>query len=158
MGKVIVVLHNVYSVQRVIEMAKLVYGLGFDTLIVSKAQSAAAQSGVPDAQKLALKKNKNFFYLADLPDVLELFKPELVLMFVPKEYASEAYNPKQVIEVLNQGKNVVLVFGGSEPGLTKRELELGKPVFLEHVNEDIGPVGYASIALYELLKLLKLEH
>lgn len=151
MGKLIVVLHNVYSVQRVIEMAKLVYGLGFDTLVISKAQSAAAQSGVPEAQKIALKKSKNFFYLSDIPDVLELFKPEMVLLFVPQEYASSVYDPNEVLKTLEKG-NVVMIFGGSEPGLTKRELEYGKAVFIDKIKEDIGPIAYASIALYELIK------
>lgn len=132
-------------------MAKLVYGLGFDTLVVSKAQSAAAQSGVPEAQKIALKKSKNFFYLSDIPDVLELFKPEMVLLFVPQEYASSVYDPNEVLKTLEKG-NVIMIFGGSEPGLTKRELEYGKAVFIEKIKEDIGPIAYASIALYELIK------
>ncbi len=45
--------------------------------------------------------------------------------------------------------NVFLVFGGMEPGLTKRELELGKPLHIE-VPSMMSVIGIASIVLYLL--------
>ncbi len=146
-----VVLHNVQSVQRVVETAKVTYGLGFKNFIVSKAAGSAAQSGVPEAQRLALKLKRNFFYLADLPEVLDVFKPELTLMFVPRPYGEEEYNPIKVLETLEKGA-VVLVFGGAEPGLSRRELDLGTPTYVPLVGEDIGVSGLAAIVLYKLLE------
>jgi len=153
--RVLVVLHNVYSVQRVVELARVAYGLGFSTLVVSRAQGAAAQSGVPEAQKLALKKGRNLFYVADLPDVLELFKPDLALMFVPREYAERAFDAGEVARAVAEGRRVALVFGGSEPGLSRRELDMGVAVYLEGADDDLGAVGTAAIALYLVRRELR---
>jgi len=150
----LVVLHNVLSIQRVVEMAKVVYGLGFSTFIVSKASGAAAQSGVPEAQKLALKRSKNFICLSDLSEVLELFSPSEVYIFVPKDYSQEEFSPLEVVEKIRGGHRVALVFGGLEPGLSRKEIELGRAVTLPHVSSDVGPVGTAAIALYEIIKAI----
>jgi len=155
MEKLLVVLHNVYSVQKVVELAKVVYGLGFNTLVVSKAHGAAAQSGVPEAQKLALKKSKNFFFVSDLADVIEIFNPALLLLFVPKEYAQNKFDAVQVAGSLKRGDIVALIFGGADPGLSKRELELGVATYIEGVGEDIGSTGLAAIALYLLKQALE---
>ena len=154
-NKLLVVLHNVYSVQRVVELAKVVYGLGFNTLIVSRAHGAAAQSGVPEAQKIALRKSKNFFYVSDLADVIEIFNPALLLLFVPKDYAEEKFDVVRVVSLLRKGEVIALVFGGAEPGLSKKELEMGKPTYIEGVEEDIGSTGLAAIALYMLRRASK---
>jgi len=135
-------------------MAKVVYGLGFDTLIVSRAYGAAAQSGVPEAQKLALKKSKNFFYVSDLTDVIEVFNPSLVLLFVPREYAEEEFDAMSVAESLKRGDVVILIFGGAEPGLSKKELELGKAMYVKGIDEYIGSTGFAAIVLYLLKQVL----
>lgn len=151
-SSVLVVLHNVLSIQRVVEMAKVVYGMGFTTFIVSKAAGAAAQTGVPEAQKMALKRGKNFLYLSDLPDVMELFSPKSVYLFVPKGYGKGLFSPEEVIDEISRGHRVVLIFGGLDPGLSKKELELGKAVCLPYVDSDLGPIGNAAVALYELKK------
>lgn len=149
--KLMVVLHNVQSVQRVVETAKVTYGLGFKNLIVSKAAGSAAQSGVPEAQRIALKLKRNFFYLADLPNVLEVFKPVLTLMFVSRPYGEEEYDASKVFKALEKGV-VALVFGGAEPGLSRRELDLGIPIYVPLVEGDIGVSGLVAIVLYKLLE------
>ena len=55
-----VVLHNVHSASKTIETAQVVYGLGFSNFVVSKAEGSAAQAGVPDANRLAMKMKCNF--------------------------------------------------------------------------------------------------
>ncbi|RLF20587.1 MAG: hypothetical protein DRM97_07590 [Thermoprotei archaeon] len=112
---------------------------------------AAAQEGVPEVYKMALKMKKNLIFLADLEDVLEVIKPSEVLLFVSKHHAKAEFKPDTVVEMLRRGEKVVLIFGGAEPGLTKRDLEKGQPVYVK-VPGDIGPLGTMAIVLYLLYK------
>lgn len=144
---VIPVLHNVVSAQRVIEASRVVFGLGYRTFVVSKATGSAAQTGVPEAQKLALKKKLNFIFLADLEDVLELLNPDIVLTVMPRKYGGEPLDNVWSKEI-SQKDRVILVFGGAEPGLTMREMKMGKLVYPKSVDDDIGSVGLMAITLY----------
>lgn len=147
---VIPLLHNVYSQQRVIEVAKVAYGLGYRVFVVTKASGSAAQVGIPEAQKLALKLDRALIYLPDLPDAIELLKPEKVFLVLTRKYA-----PTPISEAVKDvsGKMLV-VFGGAEPGLSKKELELGVAVHPDGIVEDVGSTGLAAISLYLLRTLL----
>ncbi len=149
--EIIPVLHSVMSAQRVVECARTAYGLGFKIFVVSRALGTAAQSGVPDAQKMALKMGKSFAYLSDLDDVIEVFNPNAVLLVVPQKYGGEP--AEEVLKKLNSGK-VALVFSGSEPGFSRRELEKGTPIYFKGIVEDIGSVALFGIGLYLALKIL----
>jgi len=144
---IIVALHNVHSVQRVIEMAKICYGLGISTLVISKAVGTAAQTGVPEAQKIAMRMGKKLIFVPDIQDVIDLLKPDEILLFAPKPYGREPFNPKEVAEKALMGQLMLLVFGGLEPGLSSRELSLGRAVYVE-TQSPIGSIGTAAIALY----------
>lgn len=147
--EVLPVLHNVYSQQRVVEVARVVYGLGFRVFVVTKASGSAAQAGVPEAQKLALKLGKVFAYLPDLSDAIEVFKPTQVLLFITKKYAQAPLSEA----VKGLAGRVMAVFGGSDPGLSKRELEIGLAVYPDNVEEDVGSTGLVAISLYLLRSL-----
>ncbi|RLE81248.1 MAG: exonuclease [Thermoprotei archaeon] len=149
---VYIALHNVYSINRVVELAKLVYGLGFENFIVTKAMGAAAQEGVPEAQKLAIKKGKRFFYLNDLKDAIEVLNFRKVYLILPRIWAKSTLDVNDILSLLEEGSKVLLVIGGSEPGLSKRDMELGEPVSVPDIKEDVGPVPLIAIALYSLLK------
>lgn len=148
-AEIIPVLHNAYSAQRLIESARTVYGLNFKLFVVTKASGSAAQVGVPEAQKLAMKIGGSFAFLPDLPDAIEILRPDRIILVVPKKYASAS-----LVEVLKEAAGrIMIVFGGSEPGLSKKELELGVPAYIEGVEEDLGPVGLLAIVLYEIKML-----
>ncbi len=154
MKVIIPVLHNVSSSQKVVEVAKLVYGLGYKNFIVTKATGSAAQIGIPDAQKIALKRGTNFFYLGDIDDVIELFKPDLVLTIVPKKYTSISL--EDVINDIKNREKILLIFGGLDPGLSKIEIEKGTPVSPPQIEENIGTIGLIAITLHTLLTITKL--
>lgn len=146
------VLHNAYSQQRVVEAARIVYGLGYQVLVVTKASGSAAQAGVPEAQKLALKMGRTFMCLPDLPDAIEILKPDAILLFVPRKYAQRSLS-----EAVKEAPGRLLaVFGGSDPGLSKRELEMGIAVYPDGVDEDVGSTGMVAISLYLLRSISKL--
>ncbi|MCS7140017.1 MAG: RecB-family nuclease [Candidatus Nezhaarchaeota archaeon] len=144
-----------FSVEVVRQFAKLCYGLGFKTFVVSKPSGAAAQAGVPEAQKIALKKNKVFVVLSGIEDVIELFKPSLIVLITPKKHAKEEFNAKRIVDEAKSGC-VVIVFGGSEPGLSAREMEMGIPMHVG-IEDDIGPLGFASIVLHTISYTIKKE-
>ncbi|MDH5815871.1 MAG: RecB-family nuclease [Candidatus Nezhaarchaeota archaeon] len=146
MNEVIPVLHNVFSVEVVKQFAKICYGLGFKTVVISKPSGAAAQAGVPEAQKLALKKGKVLVVLSGIEDVIEVFKPLSVIFITPKKYAKSRFEVEQVISDLEKG-HITIIFGGSEPGISAKEMELGVPMHID-VEDDLGPLGFASITLH----------
>jgi SpoU rRNA methylase family enzyme len=145
--KVIPVIHNVSSVQRVVDMARLVYSLGLDELVVSKAYGAAAQHGIPEAMRIALKAGKSLLVLPDLDDAVELLRPDEVLI-VSFERA-ELRDVEELIKGLEH-KNVMVVFNGGEPDFSPEELKLGKTIYLPNVKARLGPIAEAGILLYFL--------
>ncbi len=151
MVTIIPVIHNVSSVQRLVDMARLIYGLGLDLLVASKVYGAAAQSGIPEVMRIALKNNKSFLILPDLGDILELLKPDLTLI-VTLDNAEEFLDPFN-LPVYNG--RIVIAFNGGEPDFTIGEAKLGKPVYIRGVSRRLGAIAEASIILYSLLSRIK---
>lgn len=147
---VVPVLHNVFSPQKVVEAARIAYGLGYGMFVVTKASGSAAQAGIPEAQKLAIKLGRSFACLPDLPDALEVFRPQRVLLVVPKKFGRAPL----LKEATGLCGRLLVVFGGGDPGLSRRELEVGMPVFVDGVEGDIGSLGLVAIALYLLRREL----
>ncbi|MHA1378495.1 MAG: RecB-family nuclease [Candidatus Helarchaeota archaeon] len=153
MKNLFVTLHNVYSSQKIREMTELILGFGVETFIISKAEGSAATVGVPESHKMILKKGKNLIFVKDLPDAIELLNPDDIFTFIHKPYAKNKFNVTDVINSINNNKKVMLIFGGSKPGLSKKELNVGNAVYLD-LPSDIGSIGYAAVVLYEILKNL----
>gem|GEM_PF-853458 len=150
-----IILHNIGSARTVDLFAKACYGLDFSNVIVTKASSSAAMAGVPEAQKLAFKQGKNLLFLADLSDAIELLKPVFLYMFAPKTHAERVFSPEEAVEKAKNGI-VFLIFGGSLSGLTRKELSQGLSVHLD-LPGDIGTLGVATIALFQLHNQLKTQ-
>jgi SpoU rRNA methylase family enzyme len=153
MSEVIPVIHNVFSVEIVKQFAKLCYGLGFKTVVVSKPSGAAAQAGVPEAQKLALKKGRALVVLSELEDVIDIFRPSLLIFVTSKKYAKDLFDVERVVSEIHRGA-VAIVFGGSEPGVSAKEMELGVPMHI-NIENDLGPLGFAAIVLHAISKSLR---
>ncbi len=154
MKNLYVILHNVYGSQKIREMTELILGFNVDTFVISKAVGSAATVGVPESQKMIFKKGKNLVFVKDLPDAIELLKPDKIYTFIHKPYAKIAFNVAEIIDSIKKNLKIMLVFAGSKPGLSKKELDMGTAVFLD-LPSDIGSIGYAAIVLYEILKNLK---
>ncbi len=145
---IIPVLHNVSSVQRVVDMARLVYGLGLDTLVITKAYGGAAQSGVPEAMRLALKSNAKLIVLPELKDALDLLSPDTFIA-VTRSYAEERINP---VNPPVTGSKVLIVFSGGDPEFTPQEIAGAKRVYIDGVEAKLGPIAEAALILYHLAK------
>jgi len=149
--EIVPVLHNVSSVQRVVDTARLAYGLGYGTLVVTKAYGGAAQSGVPEATRLALKENKNLIVLPDLADAVSLLKPDTILL-VTRDYEPEPIDPASPPSLRGR---VLVAFSGGDPGFTPSEASMGKPVYPAGVPGRIGAVAEAALILYALRRIVE---
>ncbi len=145
--EVIVVLHDVSSVQRLVDMARLVYGLGLRSFVASKVYGAAATNGVPEVTKMALKLGAGFYVVPSVREAVELLRPDTVLV-VSYEHG-EPVDPGEVAG-LARGRTMI-VFGGSEAAPTREEVGLGKAIYPRGVRGRLGPIAEAALLLYPLL-------
>lgn len=147
--KNIIVFHEVSSVQRLQDMAKLAYGYANETiLVVTKPSGAAAQIGIPEIGRLAYRNNKPLIVLPDIKDAIELLKPKIVLTISDKY--GEPLSIDKIAEILsNSSDTVMIIASGTETGLSKEEAYLGKPV-KPSTQGDIGPIASTAILLYIL--------
>ncbi len=143
-GDVIPVLHNVSSVQRVVDLARLAFNLGYSNLVVTKAYGGAAQSGVPEAMRIALKMGRSLIVLPDLPDAARLLSPDKIIAVTPSrpEKLVSPSTPPQV-----EGKTLV-VFSGGEPDFTPEEIAGAERIYISGVEGKLGPVAEAALILY----------
>jgi SpoU rRNA methylase family enzyme len=146
---VFVVLHNVHSVSRLVETAQVVYGLGFYNYVVTRAEGSAAQSGVPDANRLAIKMKRGFTVLPDLRDAIELFEIEKPLMIVSPVLTKDRINLDEVKERAKSGEKMIIALSGGTSSFSRKEMDLGACVSID-AKVDIGPAGTAAIILHAL--------
>ena len=144
-----VVLHNVHSASKTVETAQVVYGLGFSNFVVSKAEGSAAQAGVPDANRLAMKMKQNFMVLPDLKDVLEVLNIERPLLITSPVLTKERLDLNQLFERTKSEERIAIMLSGSNSSFSRKEMDFGECRSLE-ARVDIGPAGTAAIILYAL--------
>ena len=140
----IIVFHNVNSSKDCTEFVKIAYGMGYKTMIITNAQGSAAQRGLPSAQKLAIKHNPNFMALSSIDDIKELFQPDEIIVVAPPPYGKENIDREFVSSL--KDKRWVAVFGGSDPGLSRKELEQGDRIAQVPAG-DIGSIGMLTLGL-----------
>ncbi len=144
-----VAIHNVTGIQKIKEYTQVLVGFKIRTVIISKAAGSAAMSGVPQAQKLIFQQGGNLLYVEDIPDIIDLINPDEIYVIAPHPYAKNKFDPELIVQKLKDPKKpkILLIFGGSEPGLSKRDLDFGTDIYLE-TPADIGTIGTAAIMLY----------
>ena len=146
-GDVIVVLHDVASVQRLVDMARLVYGLGVKTFVASKVYGAAATNGIPEVTRLALRMGRGFYVVSTAAEAVELLRPDTVLV-VSYEHG-EPVDPSEAVGLF-KGRTVV-IFGGTDASPTREEASLGKPIYPRGAGSRLGPIAEAAIVLFPLV-------
>jgi SpoU rRNA methylase family enzyme len=144
-----VVLHNVHSASKTVETAQVVYGLGFSNYVISKAEGSAAQAGVPDANRLAMRMKQNFMVLPDIKDVLEVLNIEKPILITSPVLTKERLDLDQLAERTKSGERIVILLSGSNSSFSRKEMDLGECRSLD-ARVDIGPSGTAAIILYAL--------
>ncbi len=153
MKNIYVVLHNVHAVSKVMETAQVVYGLGFPNFIVSKAEGSAAQTGVPESNRLAMKMKGSFAVLPDLRDVLEMLDVDRPIMITSPVLVKERMDASKMVKRIKEGERIVIVLSGSNSSFSRKEMDMGECVSLE-ARVDIGPAGSAAIVLHGIAGII----
>ena len=141
----IVAIYDVSSVQRLVDAARIVYGMGYQTFVAVKVYGAATQNGIPEVAKMAIREKKSFHVLASLDDLIELFEPEK-LVIISREYG-EPVNREELVKIISGNKLVILV-GGSETSITRKEASKATTIYPSFIPGYIGPLGELAIILY----------
>jgi SpoU rRNA methylase family enzyme len=143
-----IALHNVLSPQKLIEFVSTCISFGVKNIILSKVGGSAAQLGIGEAFKIAIKHDVKIIVLPDLYDIKAIL-PYPIYFIIQKEYASEEINIEEVYKNYVENKGLIFVFGGLEPGFSKKELELGKS-FHVNLGNEVPTVALLSVTLYLL--------
>ncbi|MGC9112260.1 RecB-family nuclease [Acidilobus sp.] len=151
MRKVIPVIHNTSSVQRLVDMARIVLSMNIDLLVATKVYGAAAQSGIAEAFRLLLKAGKGLVVLPELKDAVETYDGMQVFL-VDKEHAAELVDPLSGDFVTGSSSPLMLVFNGSDTPFSPQELSLGKPIYIKGLSYRAGSTAEASLLLYGILR------
>ncbi|MEO3992802.1 MAG: RecB-family nuclease [Desulfurococcaceae archaeon TW002] len=147
--ELIVVVSNVSSPQRLIDFAKLVYGLSNlrSSLVFTRVSGMAAQSGVPEVSKYLYRLGKPLLILPSPNDVIDLLKPDKVLVIAKTEIS------RDIEEVVNDLKGrVVLLINGSDTPPPKTELSLGEHVMVRELDPSSPPQAVLAVILYVITK------
>ncbi|MGC9209746.1 MAG: RecB-family nuclease [Acidilobus sp.] len=144
--RVIPVIHNVSSVQRLVDLARIVVSLDLEFLVASKVYGAAAQSGVAEAFRILLKERKGLVVLPELKDVVEAYSPEQVLL-IDRDNAREQVD---IQDLRGLRGRVMVVLNGSDAPFTSQELSLGKAIYIKGLRSRAGAVAEGALVLYAL--------
>ncbi len=150
-GKIIVQLHNFSSANLCADFIQIATAIGAKNIVFSQASGRGAVSGVPLGQKEAMNRNANFFIFQDLNDSIELLKPDKVYLFIRKPFSKEIFSAEKIKDEYMSGETILLVFGGSKPGLSKKDLSFGTPIYFSDLNE-LGVLGELTLSLYLIRK------
>ncbi len=144
-----IIIHNIYSSVKLMEAVDVYLEFPeVDILVVSKATSSAAQSGVPEAEKKAYIRGRRILYIPDLKDVLELLKLDRLYLVVPNRLSKNFIDFDRVREEISKYR-VGIAFSGGDTTFSKNELGLGDVVTLGF-RDILPPVSLISIVLYSL--------
>ncbi len=137
----IVVYHDVHSVAKLQEIARIVFAYdNVDIFVISRPQGSAAQTGVPEIHLAAAKKGKRILVVPDLRDAVDVLKPERVFIITKK--AEKEFDPSEV------GERDMVVVAGTEPDATKFDIDGLEARKI--VPEGMGDVGYVATVLCRL--------
>jgi SpoU rRNA methylase family enzyme len=149
----LMVFHNSHNQKAVRLFADTCTGLSCRNVIFSKITAAAASIGVPDAQKTVLSAGGNLLFFADIEDILEALKPQRIYLLVSRKYGKNPIPYTQIVNELKTEK-VLVVVGGTSPGLTRKELDLGECVFADEVVSEINPIALTALFLCGLSRII----
>lgn len=134
---------NISSVARITEFAKVVYGFGVKNMVLTHVYGSAAQQGVPEAFRIALKYSSSLIVLPTIKDALELLKPDHILVI-----RRPSAQVKSITEFINIDGRVLLVVDGSDQDI---RVEGNNVDYVAPTRYDIGNLGQLALALCTLV-------
>jgi SpoU rRNA methylase family enzyme len=150
----LMVFHNSHSRRTVKLFADTCIGLSCKNIIFSKITAAAASIGIPEAQKAVFSAGGNLLFFSDIQDIIETLTPNNIYLLVNRKYGKFPTPFTKIIEELKTNKILVIV-GGTSPGLTRKEMDLGDCIFAEEALSNINPIAQTALFLGGLSRALK---
>ncbi|NPA24151.1 MAG: hypothetical protein GXO23_07645 [Crenarchaeota archaeon] len=147
------VLHNVTSVHRVLEFVRLCISFNCTTIIITRPTGAAAQQGLPEAFKIALKEGANIIVLSELRDIQETMNIDKIYLLTSEEEGEDL--EKAVSDTagsLRNGRKVAVAAQGQDLPFLPRERQLGTCVKI--LNKKAPSTSLCTIFLWELSRKL----
>ena len=148
-------LHNTHSRNTVKLFADTVMNFSSicKNVVFSKISAAAASIGIPDAQKTVLNTGGSLLFFSEVTDIIETLQPQKVYLLVPPKFGKEVVPFNRIYDEIQKEK-ILVILGGSTPGLTRKELDMGECIYLEEVTSNLNPVAMTSIFLYNLIRII----
>ncbi len=143
-------LHGPHSRSIVVQFVQTALGYGYKNIIISKASGSAATAGIPEASKIAFPQSATLLIVGNISDAINLVDPKHVYLIVSRRYSTEKLDFDSVRSHVGQENKILFVFGGSSPGLSRRDMDLGKACHITWANEEIAPIAYLGIILDRL--------
>ncbi|NPB00229.1 MAG: hypothetical protein GXO10_02545 [Crenarchaeota archaeon] len=147
------VLHNVASVHRVLEFVRLCTSFNCNSIIITRPTGAAAQQGIPEAFKIALKEGTSIVVLGELKDVLDVVKIEKLYLLTAEEEGEPLENIiEEAADLLKSGNKIGVAVQGQDLPFLPREKQLGTCVKV--LEKRTPATSLCTIFLWELSKKL----
>ncbi len=143
--EIIPVVHNVSSVPRMVEYARIAIGFGFKTVVYSRVFGSAAQQGIGEVFKMALRHNSSILILPDIGDVIELLKPDTALFIARPGKGATRFSTGMI-----RGRTIIVANGSDMPFIEEDVRGKGALVYAE--DADIGSLGQFAILLNDIRK------
>ena len=154
-NNLLLALHNTHSSSIVKLFAETIMGFPSvcKNVIFSKVTASAASIGIPDAQKTVLSKahQGSLYFFSDLSDTIEIFKPDIIYLLVSQQFGKNPIPFERINNELKDQKILVIV-GGSSPGLTRKELDMGECIYVDRTTSRLNPITLTSVFLFGLLQ------
>jgi len=143
--KILACIHDISSVQRLVDFVRTAYGLGAEMVIVSKVYGAAAVNGVPEATKIALKLKKGLIVVSNPRDVIEanIASKEHIIVLDPSDEACRV-SCDELRKLIGNAEAVLMVFFGGD-NVDPQVTNIGKRIYIKGINTKISPI--AELAL-----------
>ncbi|MCY0867961.1 MAG: RecB-family nuclease [Desulfurococcus sp.] len=135
------------SIQKLMDFIKAVYTSSILVPVVVKPIGAAAQIGVPEAHKLAIKLGRPFIVLPEVRDLRGVLGCERVV------YVSEAGREVGVEELIAGSVRTALLLGSGDQEPSGREIEGLEIAWPRGVPKGMPVTALAGILVYEILRI-----
>ncbi|AFL67231.1 RecB-family nuclease [Desulfurococcus amylolyticus] len=146
-----IALYSPSSIQKLVDFIKTVYAIKGLVPVVIKPIGAAAQIGVPEAHKIAIKQGKPFIVLPEISDLSNVLGCSKIL------YINESGREVSLAEVLDLEERVAILVSSGEQEPSRKEVENTDSVWLREVPRGLPVTALIGILVYELHRKNKMH-
>ncbi|GGP20569.1 recombinase RecA [Thermocladium modestius] len=140
----IVVVNNVSSITRMLDFVRMVYGFGVKNLVLTRVYGAAAQQGVGEAFKIAVRHSASLLVLPDALDAINLLAPDRVVVL--RRIGGGTVDLARAVE---GGGKIMIIVDGSD-----QELKLPNSIEAHSTQFNVGGIAMLAIGLDKLMQCL----